>query len=431
MRVEHGLEFEFGFLPLGPGLAFGDDARAGVDPDARFLRHSRADGHGEFAIQLRVDPADRRPVPAARDRLQLTDEPQRVRPRVAAQRWRGMQRLDQRQHAGWTLQPARERRLQMLDIAQLEQCRGRNCQRLGQRRQAVAHLVDHDLVLVAVFRAIQQRSAQLAVFRWAVAASDAAGQGDRRELRALNRRQQFGRRAVEGEARSRLEEEAVTLGIMRRQMLQDRQQLHALIEAQLGRARQHDFIQFAGADAAGGCADHPPPAGAAHGIVDAAQLALSRRGERRLGSAQLGCLGAQSRLELGDEALGRFVRRNLRIEGQPGLIAAAHQLIMRQHEESRRVNRPGIVGREIAAEGESAEETRAGAAVHAGPGEQLARAIGDLLVALFAPGCQFHRGAHAGECLRAARAGPVEARLAFSRRQESVKAQASARQAAA
>ena len=108
MGVEHGFEFEFGFLPFGPGQAVGDDAGAGVDPGARFLGDCGADGDGEFAFELRVDPADGRAVPAARDRLQLADEAQRVRPRVAAQRGRGMQRLDQRQHASGALQPARD-----------------------------------------------------------------------------------------------------------------------------------------------------------------------------------------------------------------------------------------------------------------------------------------------------------------------------------
>ena len=118
----------------------------------------------------------------------------------------------------------------------------RDVQRFGQRGQAVAHFVDHDLVFVAVFGAVQQRLAQLSVFSLVWAACDAAGQCHGRELRALNGSQQFGRCAVEGEARPGLEEEAVALGVMRRQMLQDGQQLNALVKAQFGRARQDDFV---------------------------------------------------------------------------------------------------------------------------------------------------------------------------------------------
>ena len=92
------------------------------------MRHSGADGDGELPFQPRVDSADRGAVPAARDGLQFADEPQRVRPGITAQRRRGMQRRDQRQDTGCALQPARKRRLQMLDIAQLEQFGGRDLQ---------------------------------------------------------------------------------------------------------------------------------------------------------------------------------------------------------------------------------------------------------------------------------------------------------------
>ena len=192
----------------------------------------------------------------------------------------------------------------MLDIAQFEQFCGRDIQRFGEGRQPVTHFVDDDLVFVAVFLAAQQRLAQSAVFGFVRAAPDAAGQGHGRELRAAHTGQQFGRRAVEGEARARLEEEAVALGIMRRQVLQDRQELWTLGEAQFSGTGQDDLVQLAGADAVGGGLDHAPPNGVLHGVVDATQFALSLGGGGRLGASQLGQLLAQRRLQIGDKGGG-------------------------------------------------------------------------------------------------------------------------------
>ena len=144
---------------------------------------------------------------------------------------------------------------------------------------------------------------------------------------------------------------------------------------------------------------------------------------------------AQGRLQVGDERGRLFIKRDLRIDRQPHLSVAAHQLIVRQREKGGRVYRPSVVGCEIAAESETAEQARTrqriAIACQVHPGEELARVIGDLVEASRAPSRQLDRCTDAGKSKRALFAFPVEARLTLSRGQKSSEAQSATRHAAA
>ena len=278
MRVEHGAELQRGFFPFALGLAGGDDARAGADPSAFFLRHCRADGHGEFALQPRIDPADGRAIPATRDGLELADQPQCLGPRVATQGRRGVQRLDQRQDARLGPHAAVNGREQMLDIAELEQAQRRDVQVVGECLKALAHLLDHDLVFMAVFVALHQGLAQGLVLGCICAAWHAASQSHGLQPLALRGRQQLGRCAIKAVIRPRLVMEAVTIGIMRRQITQRGQGTDAPVKTQLSRPRQHHLAQLASADAFRGGVEHVCPHARAHGVSQALHAALRLSG---------------------------------------------------------------------------------------------------------------------------------------------------------
>ena len=70
---------------------------------------------------------------------------------------------------------------------------------------------------------------------------------------------------------------------------------------------------------------------------------------------------------------------------------------MGQGEEGRGIDRPGVVGREIAAEGETAKEPRAGQGAvgifEMRAGEEVPRLAGDLPKAAWSPGHEFDSGA--------------------------------------
>ena len=280
MRVQHRAEFEGGFFPFGFGLAARHDAGAGVNPDAGFLGDGRADRHGELAVERRVDPAHRRAIPAPRDRFQIADETHSVFPWVAAQSRRRVQGFHQRQDTGFSLEASVDGRMQVLDMLQLEQARRRDLQPVGQGQQAIANLVHDNSVLLPVLVAAQQFPAQARVIFSVVATADAACQTHSFDDFAPHARQQFRGRAVKGEARPRLEQKAVTIGVIPGQMAENRHQAQALFKAQFGRAGQHNFIQFTRAYALGRLADHRPPHVKAHRVADALQRRLPIDGPR-------------------------------------------------------------------------------------------------------------------------------------------------------
>ncbi len=185
----------------------------GVQPDPLVLADGRADGDGERAVELVVDPADGRGVPAARHGFGRGDVVHRLRLRHAAHRRGRMQRFDQRQHAGrLRLSVPAHRRVQVLDVAQPQHPRRiGNAERVGQRREPLAHRVGDERVLVAVLGIVQQFMRQRVVFGGRRAALDRPRQRHRLDLPPLDPHQQFRRRAVERQMRTRLEQEQVAV----------------------------------------------------------------------------------------------------------------------------------------------------------------------------------------------------------------------------
>src|SRR5579884_1904968 len=97
--MQHDLEFQAGLSKLGFRVRIGDNAAASKQAGYTAIDQTGAQGNGELTMTVRVDPAQRRGVPAAIQLLRLANRCQRVLAGEAANSRRGVQVRQQIENA--------------------------------------------------------------------------------------------------------------------------------------------------------------------------------------------------------------------------------------------------------------------------------------------------------------------------------------------